>query len=197
MNIRKWLILLLAIVTVMSLATYTGVTRSLFIDDEQSTNDALGIRWGLFTLNDGFEATGAAWDDYWDENGTTTWVQDLAKPHTDTYNAYSDLNSNGYLTTDEIEASTADNITVSFWFNPKNIDAGDIIIEIYNGTTYNTWYDLTAYPTFINSTWCYFSETITDSQYFVTNFRIRFNSSALTSGGEMINIDDVLIITNQ
>ena len=38
---RKWFIILLAIVIVMSLATYTGVTRSFFIDQEDSSDDAL------------------------------------------------------------------------------------------------------------------------------------------------------------
>ena len=44
MKSRKWLIILLAIiVTMMSLATYTGVTRSVFIDDELSTDDAISM----------------------------------------------------------------------------------------------------------------------------------------------------------
>jgi len=56
MKARKWLIILLAIVvTTMSTATYAGVTESLFTDDEQSTDDALGLRWGFITLDDGFE----------------------------------------------------------------------------------------------------------------------------------------------
>ncbi|MFC2041503.1 hypothetical protein ACFLTY_04200 [Chloroflexota bacterium] len=196
MNGRKWLILLLTIVTVMSLATYTGVTRSLFVDDEQSTDDALGIRWGLFTLNEDFEGTGAAWDDYWDENGTTTWVQDTTKPHGGSYDAYSDLNSNGYLTTDEIEASTADNITVSFWFNTKAVEAGDLLVQRYDGTAYVTWYDITSHPSYVNNAWCEFSEVITDSQYLIAGFRLRFDTTGLVDTNEEANIDDVIIATD-
>ncbi|MFC2022204.1 hypothetical protein ACFLTR_03220, partial [Chloroflexota bacterium] len=112
---RYWLIVLLAIVTVMSLATYTGVTRSFFVDDEKSTDDALGIRWGLFTLNDGFEDT-VDWDANWDENGTTDWVQSTGKINNGSYSAGSTIPNTGNLTSDEIEASTADNITVSFYY---------------------------------------------------------------------------------
>ncbi|MFC1965525.1 fibronectin type III domain-containing protein, partial [Chloroflexota bacterium] len=195
MNGRKWLILLLAIVTVMSLATYTGVTRSLFTDDEHSTNDALVIRWGLFTLNEDFEDT-VDWDVNWDENGTTTWVQDTAKPHGGIYNAYSDLNSNGYLTTDEIEASTADNITVSFWFNTKAVEAGDLLVQRYNGTSYITWYDITSHPSYVNNAWCEFSEVITDPQYLIAGFRLRFDTTALVDTNEEANIDDVIIATD-
>jgi len=197
MSGRSWIILTLAIVMVLSLVTYTGVTHSFFVDDEYSTDDTLGIRWGLFTLNDGFENTGSPnWDGYWDESGATTWVQDSAKPHTGYYNAYSDQNNNGYLTSDEIEASSADNISVIFWFNLKNAEAGDIYVQTYNGTTYNNWYDLTAYPTYINNTWCQFSEIITDSQYLIAGFRLRFNTTGLVENSEEANIDDVVITTD-
>ena len=38
---KKWLLLLLVILTMMSLATYTGVTNSAFLDQEDSSGDAL------------------------------------------------------------------------------------------------------------------------------------------------------------
>ena len=41
MRSRKWLIFLLAIVIVMSLATYAGVTNSYFLDQEDSSDDEL------------------------------------------------------------------------------------------------------------------------------------------------------------
>ncbi|MFH1032654.1 MAG: hypothetical protein V1767_08860 [Chloroflexota bacterium] len=193
MNGRKWLILLLAIVTVTSLITYAGVTSSMFVDDEHSTNDALGIRWGLFTLNDGFE--GATWDDLWNENGTTTWVRSSTRSHSGTYSALSDSANKGYLTSDEIEASTASNVTVSFWFYPKNLNAGDVFVQTYNGTAYNTWYDITSYPTYSSGSWCQFNQVITDSQYKIAGFRLRFDSSAV-GGSRYFHVDDVVITTD-
>jgi len=82
---------------------------------------------------------------------------------------------------------------VSFWFRTKSIEAGDVIVQVYNGSTYNTLYDLTDYPTYVNNSWCQFSEEITDPQYFTTNFRIRFDSSALLDKNEHGKIDDVLL----
>jgi len=195
MTIRKWFILVLSIITLMSLATYAGTTGAFFVDDEQSTDDALGIRWGLFVLNDGFETTGVAWDDKWDENGATTWVQDSAKPHSGTYNAKCDNTNSGFLTSDEIEGSTTDNITVSFWFNTKSIEAGDCLVQRYNGASYVTWYDLTSYPTYVNNAWCEFNEVITDSEYLIAGFRLRFDTSALLDIEEA-GIDDVVITTD-
>jgi len=189
-----WLILILVIVSVMLIVVNTGITTSYFTDDEPSTDDALGIRWGLFTLNDGFEGT--PWDDYWNENETTTWIQDSAKPNSGTYDAYSDLTNNGYLTSDEIEASTTDSITVSFYFNTKSIEAGDCLLQTYNGTAYNTWYDITSYPTYVNNAWCLFNEVITETQYLIAGFRLRFDTSALVDTNEEVNIDDVIITTD-
>ena len=78
---KTWLILALAIITVMSLVTYAGVTQSFFSDNEDSSDDRLGIRWGYYTINDGFENTGnPAWDDKWDDNGITEWVAELSLP---------------------------------------------------------------------------------------------------------------------
>ncbi|MFC2044883.1 fibronectin type III domain-containing protein [Chloroflexota bacterium] len=192
MNSRKWLILLLAIVTVMSLVTYTGVTRSLFVDDEQSTDDTLGIRWGLFTINDGFESAGAAWDDYWDENGATDWVQSTNKINNGSYSAGSLIPNTGYLTSDEIEGSTADNITVSFYYFPKQLEPGDVWFQTYNGTDYQNVYDLEAGT---NNVWNLYSQVITDPQYLIAGFRIRFDSS-LADANDEIYIDDFVVTTD-
>ena len=183
MNGRKWLILSLAIVTIMSLATYTGVTRSLFVDDEKSTNDALGIRWGLFTLNDGFE--GSPWDDNWDENGSSIWQQDSGRAHSGTYAARGRETEAGYLTTDDMYAASSTSITVNFWYNP-NTSVSDCLIETYNGTDWNTWWDLTTHGAWTNDNWCEFTDTITDSQYFIAGFRLRFNNTGMIDGTDAI-----------
>ena len=193
-NRKKLLIILMVILAMMSLATYTGVTTSLFVDEEQSTDDALGFRWGLTTLDDGFEGT--PWNANWDENGTTSWGQSDALAHTGSYSAMSDKDTDGYLTSDDLDASSSANITVHFWFYPNILDLGDVVVESYNGSAYNTLYDLTNYPTYSEGSWCEFSELITDSQYFIAGFRIRFNSSALNDKDEIIYIDDVLVITD-
>ncbi|MFC1943115.1 fibronectin type III domain-containing protein [Chloroflexota bacterium] len=189
---RKWLIILLAIVTVMSLATYTGVTESFFTDDEKSTDDALGIRWGLFTLNEDFEDA-VDWDANWDENGTTTWIQDTGQAYGgSTYSAYSGGTNFGYITSDEIEASTADNITVSFQYFPKGLESNDVWLQSYNGTDYVNRYDIEGGG---NNVWNLYSEVITDPQYLIAGFRIRFDSS-LASGNDQVYIDDVVITTD-
>jgi hypothetical protein len=82
---------------------------------------------------------------------------------------------------------------VEFWFRPKALEAGDAIVEIYNGSTWDTLFDLSNGT---NNSWNYYSSYITGSQYFISDFKIRFNGSALTDD-DVIFVDDVLIKTNQ
>ncbi len=188
-----WLILTLVIVSVMLIAVNTGITTSYFTDGELSTEDTLNIRWDL--LNDGFEGT--PWDLYWG-NGTTDW-QPGAGYGGSTYSA-EHASGDTYLTSDALNASGAGTITVEFWFKIKLLNKGPLYIQIYKGTSYDPWYDPLMIPYDLVSyagaknTWLYFSETITDSQYFIDGFRIRFDGSTLTTDAF---IDDVFIQKNQ
>ncbi|HUV75973.1 MAG TPA: fibronectin type III domain-containing protein, partial [Dehalococcoidales bacterium] len=179
--------------------TYYYVVTAVDLGSNESdySNEASATPYAPQTLlDDSFE--GSPWDANWDGNGTTTWILDSGKAHTGTYNArLSNTQTAGSLTSDDLNAAGASWITVNFWFNPKGLEAGDIIVKIYNGSTYNTWYDLTSYPTYTNNVWCSFSETITDSQYLISNFRLQFDGSVLGDSTEEINIDDVLVTTNQ
>lgn len=182
----------------MSLVTYAGVTQSFFSDNEDSSDDRLAIRWGYYTVNDGFEDTGTPpWDDKWDDNGVTNWIQGSNKPHSGRYDAYSNKNNNGYLTTDDLDASTAENITVIFYYNLDKVEVGDIYVQTFNGTHYINWYDLHTYnPGYQYKKWYLFSEIITGPQYLIAGFRLRFDTTGLTEDKKEANIDDVIITTD-
>ncbi len=80
-----------------------------------------------------------------------------------------------------------------FWFRPVLLDEGDILVRIYNGSIYTTWFNITDYSSYQSGQWCYFSEYITDSQYFKSDFRLRLDGAGDLGGGEIIHLDDVLI----
>ena len=192
MKNKMWLILLAGLAVTL-LAGSFEVARSSFVDTEQSTNNTLAVAAPVTQtlLNDGFEGT--PWDANWDGNGTTIWIRDASKPNSGSYSALCDKDNNGYLTSDDLNTLAAVSITVSFWFKPKGIETGDMLVQLYNGSTYNTWYDIVNHPSYQNNTWSYFSEKITASQYFISNFRLRFDSSGLIQPGEDFRLDDVLI----
>lgn len=189
---RASLAILGLIVTIQLLAMFGG-TSAYFVDTEASTNNRI-TAWVMDTvnlLNDSFENT--PWDNRWNDNGTTTWVRTSSPKHIGSYAAQSAKTTHGFLTSDNLDTSPAMSITVTFWFFPKSLEASDIIVQRYNGSTYVNWFDLTAYSTYQNNRWCQFSETFTDAQYFKSNFRLRFDSTALVDNSETITIDDVLI----
>ncbi len=207
MKTRRWMLLLLImIVSMMSMATFTGVTSSFFVDGEASTGNVLNISWTpppLIVLTDSFE--NATWDINWDGNGITSWAQDTTPVVTGPNSASADKNSAspGLLTSDDLDATGATSITVEFWFYGKGLDAGDVIVTVWNGSAWSfvpftliPSGDLTTFGTYANTTWFFVSQTISDSQYFNLDFRLQFDSSGLTQGGEAINIDDVLITVN-
>ena len=186
-----WLILTLVIVSVMLIAVNTGITTSYFTDGEQSTDDTLIIKWTVTTLfSDGFEDN--PWDLYW-VSGTTDW-QAGAGYGSSTYSAEHNSGDTS-LTSDDMDASgPGTTITVSFWFKIKLLNKGPLYVQIYNGFTYDTtWYDLVSYAGGVKNTWILFNQTITDIQYFVPNFNIRFDGLTLTTDAF---IDDVLVQKN-
>ncbi|MBI4188751.1 MAG: hypothetical protein HY529_06060 [Chloroflexi bacterium] len=188
----KLILLLLATVIIM-LGIIGTSSAAYFSDSEISNNNHLTAaeQVTVTLIGDGFE--GNPWTTNWDGNGATNWLQKLNDGHTGTYAAECKKGNNGSFTSDSLNASTATMIKVSFWFKPTSLAAGDMLVQIYNGSTYNTWYDLVNYPTFRDNTWSYFSENITDPQYFKGTFRLRLNGSALKATGKLFDLDDVLI----
>ncbi len=196
MKTRRWMLLLLImVVAMMSMATYTGVTRSLFTDGEVSTNDALGIRWGLGILIDSFD--GGTWDANWDENGATAWVQDGTNPRTGANSAFSDRNSPGLLTTDDFDTVDASDIVVSFWFRGKSLATGDFLFQLYNGVSYDTQDDLTALIA-VDDTWYQYNLALdsgSNPTYFFSGFHVRFDTTPV-GGSKNASVDDVVISTD-
>jgi len=190
-------VLFLSVVLILLLAAVGRGTFAYFSDIEDSFGNSLTAAElvSVTLLDDGFE--GDPWDANWDDNGTTNWTQNNGQQHGGSYAALCDRDNNGYLTSDDLDGSVVDSITVSFWFNGKSLEAGDILVQLYNSSTYDTWYDLTNYPTYKNNAWCEFSEEITDPQYLISSFRLRFDGSGLVDKNEVCNIDDVLITVKQ
>jgi hypothetical protein len=137
-------------------------------------------------LNDGFE--GAKWDDNWDDIAHT-WRRSTSTVHSGLASAYASSGYAGYFTCNSLDASNADFIYIDFWFRKSGIHATDFTLYYYNGTAYNLIDELDSKGA--DDTWLHYTEKVTSSQYFVPNFRIRFD--ATMGSGHYAYVDDVLI----
>ncbi|MDH5690795.1 MAG: hypothetical protein OEY81_05150, partial [Candidatus Bathyarchaeota archaeon] len=86
----------------------------------------------------------------------------------------------GYLTSPIMDCSDADAIYVDFWWQDRALDDDDFELEYYNGSMWNNYQDLNQLDS--GNGWHHYTEALTDSQYFVSNFQIRWWANSVVSG---------------
>jgi len=143
--------------------------------------------WNTSLLDDGFE--GEDWDANWDDNGVTSWRRDDSPVHSGSYSAWATNNREGYITSDDLNASGASAIYIEFWFRKDDTESTDYTLYYFNGSNYNLIDELD--DNGADDVWIKYTHTVTDSQYFVSNFRIRLD--ATLGGGKNVWLDDVLV----
>ncbi|MEJ2167859.1 MAG: PilC/PilY family type IV pilus protein [Desulfobacterales bacterium] len=170
---------------------YTSGTSAIIVNDQDSgfskTPDAAG---GQSLLSTGFEGADDAWDDGFDNNGTTQWNPDNVLQHSGNWSAWATKWEGGTLTSDDLDASDANSITVDFWFRKDDIENGEFILEYFNGTSYDTIADLDTLGN--DDRWLHYQHTTSDSQYLKSNFRIQLKST-INGNGENLWVDDVVV----
>ena len=135
-------------------------------------------------LNDSFE--GAAWDANWSNDG---WSPDSTQKYSGSYSAWAKDGNEGNFTCNDLNASDANAIYIDFWYRlTGDLEASDLILYYYNGSSY---VEISQIGNGTEDTWLHYATTITDTQYFQSTFRIRFN--AALDSGKNVWIDDVLI----
>ncbi|MCK5565961.1 MAG: CotH kinase family protein, partial [Planctomycetes bacterium] len=147
----------------------------------------LGPLPGTSLLNDGFED--ATWDTNWNDTAHS-WVKDTAVVKSGSSSAWAKLGNAGYFTSDPLDASDATDIHIRFAIQKDDIDSGEFELYYYNGTSYNLITDLDTLGS--DDEWLMYSDTITDSQYFVSDFQIRFDAGP-NDTKENVWVDDVEI----
>ena len=86
----------------------------------------------------------------------------------------------GYLTSPSMDCSNAEVIYVDFWWYDNYLDYDDFELEYYDGYSWDNYQDLDQIES--ANGWHHYSEAVTDSQYFVSNFRIRWYAKTVNSG---------------
>ncbi|MCW4048684.1 MAG: hypothetical protein NWE89_03000 [Candidatus Bathyarchaeota archaeon] len=104
--------------------------------------------------------------------------------------ALGDPETSGDLDTPSFNCTGAHAIYVSFWFMDDDLDATDLYLQYWNGSAWNNIQDLTGYT---EDTWTYWEQNITDSQYYVNDFKVRFTADSL-GYSEHFYLDEVTVI---
>jgi len=98
--------------------------------------------------------------------------------------------TSGDLDTPSFNCTGAHAIYVSFWFMDDDLDATDLYLQYWNGSAWNNIQDLTGYT---EDTWIYWEQNVTDSQYYVDDFKVRFTADSL-GYNEHFYLDEVTVI---
>jgi type II secretory pathway pseudopilin PulG len=142
----------------------------------------------VILLQDDFETDFSSWTD----GGTTDW--DLTTSQYVSYNHSAHCgNTQNDLISDDLDTSGYSSIRIEFWYRDDDIDSGEALLQLYDGTTYDNYADL---GNDSEDTWHKYDVTINnsggDAQYFINNFRIKFEGTSLDNG-ENLWIDDVTV----
>jgi hypothetical protein len=191
--------------TPTSPAVTTTVDNALILrlgafDDDDITEDDPGLpghtaitmdKTTASPFEDGFETS----FDLWTDGGTTDWDRTTSQYHLGSYSAHAGRWDND-LISDDIDTSSYSSFTIDFWYRDDDIDDNDnIYLQFYDGSSYDNRFELDL-PWYYEDSWQNYNETIYnsggDSQYFRTNFRIKFEGSSIDNG-ENLWIDDVAI----
>ena len=145
---------------------------------------------GPIIFQDGFEGSGATWDDKWENNGVTSWTQASDQVQAGSFSAKATNGSEGVFTSNDIDASSAASFTVDFWFRKRNIETTDFTLYYFDGTSYDLIVELDSQGA--HDIWLHYKTVVTDSQYLISTFRIRFD--ATLAGGEDVWVDGLQVV---
>jgi hypothetical protein len=136
-------------------------------------------------LDDSFE--GSPWNDNWDDIASN-WNVSILHSYSGINSSSSNDTNYGSFDCNILNTIDADLILVDFWFLLEGTESNDFQIYYFNGASWNL---IDSIGGEIENTWVHYIDTISDPQYFISNFKIRLNSNL--GGGESVWIDNVVI----
>lgn len=160
------------------------------------SRDAFHLEEKLVTINQtilGPESFEGSWPpDGWFVTGD--WNKEKDRAHSGNYSADCDgtlLGSSGTLVSLSMDTSdsSVSAIYVEFWTFSEDADVEEYYLEYFDGLN---WDFITRLDNIGQGYWAQYTEKITDSKYFTSNFRIRWTVNSLDIN-EHVYLDDVII----
>lgn len=120
----------------------------------------------------------------WTETpGDSRWNQESDQVYDGVFSADFDGRNpgrTGSLETPDLDLSGASSLYLEFWYRDDDLDLNEFMLEFYDGTTWDLIEDLGV--TIQGDQWLHYSVNVSDPQYFIGNFRIRWNCDSVESG---------------
>jgi len=129
----------------------------------------------------------------WTETpGGNTWNRESDVEYHGSWSADFDggFSPSGNLESPILDCSDATSVYVTFWYYDDDLDAGDFELEYYDGSSWDLIADL---GTGTEDTWHNYQHNISDPQYMVSDFQVRWVMTG-ASWGEHAYVDLVNII---
>ncbi len=126
---------------------------------------------------------------------TGNWNKENNYQHDGTYSADFDgssggLGLSGNLTSPIMDCSDSDAIFIDFWWQDRGLDSNDLLLQYYDGSTWETIQDLNQLES--GAGWHHYIQTVTDSKYLVSSFQVRWWANTVWSG-ETACVDEVTL----
>jgi len=148
-----------------------------------------GGGWSIVTL-----INGESFEGNWPPTGWTAtggWNKETDYVHSGSYSAdFDGGSSSGSLTTPNLDASDTDVIHVDFWYRDGGCEAGEFRLYYYNDA--GSWDLMSDLGTGSENQWIHYQHNVTQSQYLISNFKIRISASGSGSSDDAY-IDDVTV----
>ena len=129
----------------------------------------------------------------WTEN--SAWNREASEKYHGIFSADFDggggAGNSGDLDSPALDCSDATVIYVDFFFNEDKLDPGEFLLEYWDGANWDIIEDLGDYGA--ENTWINYVSEITDSQYFVVDFMVRFAAIGV-GASEHMYVDNVTVI---
>jgi len=128
--------------------------------------------------------------------GWDGWVKGDDQHHSGNNSAKSNSSRPGYFTCNDLNTTGATSITVDFWYRLHSTTSNNTKLYFFDGSSYDS---IASFGSGTKDTWRHYTKTLSssktsDKQYFINNFKIRFDT---TNGNGQVWIDDVIIKTNK
>ncbi|MBC8497773.1 hypothetical protein H8D40_02205 [Candidatus Bathyarchaeota archaeon] len=120
----------------------------------------------------------------WTETpGDNNWNQESDQAYDGIFSADFDGQNpgrTGNLETPDLDLTGASSLYLEFWYRDDDLDPNEFMLEFFDGTTWDLIEDLGF--TIQEDQWLHYSMNISDPQYFIGNFRIRWNCDDVENG---------------